>query len=68
MCPFFLDNEDNDDEFPPLPNNDGEYVNDDIHVTQAQPGHAILNQVLTDFGHIHVEGLTSSLHLNTMFN
>jgi len=43
MCPFFLDNEDNDDEFPPLPNNDGEYVNDDIHVTQAQPGHAILN-------------------------
>jgi hypothetical protein len=38
-----LDDEDNGDEFLPHPNNDGEYVNDDIHVNQAQPSHAILN-------------------------
>ncbi len=30
--------------------------------------HPILNQVLTNFHCIHVEGLTSSLHLNTSLN
>jgi hypothetical protein len=33
FAPLFLDDEDNGDEFPRPPNNDGEYVNDDIHVS-----------------------------------
>jgi hypothetical protein len=34
-----LDDEDNGDEFLALHKNDGEYVNDDIHVNQTQPSH-----------------------------